>query len=125
MKLRFHAGSLRLRLSQSEVARLAEGGRVEEAVIFAPGEVFTYSLDSGPVEDVTATLQENRIRISIPAARAASWAGSDETGVSSTSGTLRILIQKDFQCVHPQSEDDTDSFQNPLAKERPSSSSEQ
>jgi hypothetical protein len=120
MKLRFHAGSLRLRVSQSEVSRLAAGGRVEEAVTFAPGQVFTYSLDSGPVADVTATLQENRILVSIPTARAASWAGSDETGVSSTGGNLRILIEKDFQCVHPQSEDQTDSFPNPLVKQRPS-----
>jgi hypothetical protein len=37
MKLRFHANTLRLRLSQSEVARLAETGCVEATVTFAPG----------------------------------------------------------------------------------------
>ena len=54
----------------------------------------------------------------IPTDRAASWAGSDETGVSAPGGALRILIEKDFQCVHPQSEDQTDSFLDPLAKDR-------
>jgi hypothetical protein len=42
MKLRFHENSLRLRLSQSEVARLAETGRVENTVSFAPGQVLVY-----------------------------------------------------------------------------------
>src|SRR5271170_6116063 len=88
MKLRFHAGTLRLRLSQSEVARLAAGDSVEEAVTFAPGHVFSYALDSGPVADITAMLKENRIRVTIPAARAASWAGSDETGIHSAGGSL-------------------------------------
>jgi hypothetical protein len=113
MKLRFHAGTLRLRLSRSEVARLAGGERVEETVTFAPGQVLFYALETGPVPTVTASLGENQIRVAIPAARAASWAGSDETGIEETGGHLRILIEKDFQCAHPQSEEDWDAFPNP------------
>jgi hypothetical protein len=37
MKLRLHAGSLRLRLSESEVARLGETGKVEDAIMFPSG----------------------------------------------------------------------------------------
>jgi hypothetical protein len=113
MKLRFHGGTLRLRLSQSEVARIAEGGRVEESVTFAPGQVLSYALESGPAADVTATLEENRIRVTIPAARAVSWAGSDDTGIQSANDSLRILIEKDFQCAHPQGEEAADAFPNP------------
>ncbi|MGD1090794.1 MAG: hypothetical protein ABSB35_02250 [Bryobacteraceae bacterium] len=115
MKLRFHGGTLRLRLSQSEVARLAEGGQVEEAVTFAPGQVLSYALEAGSSADVTATLRDNRIRVTIPADRATSWAESDETGIQSSKGTLRILIEKDFQCAHPQGEEDADAFPNPRA----------
>jgi len=88
---------------------------VEEAVTFAPGHVFSYALDSGPVADITAMLKENRIRVTIPAARAASWAGSDETGIHSAGGSLRILIEKDFQCAHPEGEENADAFPNPRA----------
>jgi hypothetical protein len=115
MKLRFHAGTLRLRLSQSEVALIAAGGRVEETVTFAPGKVFSYALETGSAPAVTATLSENRIRVTIPPARAATWAGSDETGIEEKGGSLRILVQKDFLCAHPESEEDLDAFPNPLA----------
>jgi hypothetical protein len=113
MKLRFHGGTLRLRLSQSEVARVAEGGQVEEAVTFAPGQVLSYALEAGQAVEVTATLRENRIRVTIPAVRAASWAASNEVGIQSANGSLRILIEKDFQCAHPEGEEDADAFPNP------------
>jgi hypothetical protein len=116
MKLRFHAGTLRLRLSQSEVARLADGGRVEETVTFAPEQVFSYALETGAATAVTASLGENRIRVAIPAARAASWAGSDEIRIEESGGHLRILIEKDFLCAHPESEEDWDAFPNPQAR---------
>ena len=38
MKLRIQAGSLRLRLTQSEVKQFAQTGRVEESVALAPGD---------------------------------------------------------------------------------------
>jgi hypothetical protein len=115
LKLRFHGGTLRLRLSQSEVARLAGGGQIEEAVTFAPGQVFSYALEAGPAADVTATLKEHRIQVTIPGARAASWAASDETGIQNANGSLRILIEKDFQCAHPEGEENADAFPNPRA----------
>ena len=118
MKLRLHSGTLRLRLSQSEVAQLAETGRVEDNVTFAPGQVLSYALESGPETSITATLAGNRIRIAVPAATAKHWIESDETGIEG-SDALRVLIEKDFQCLHSVSEEDADSFPNPLASNRP------
>lgn len=115
MKLRFQANTLRLRLSQSEVARLAETGCVEDTVTFAPGQTLSYVIESGPVVAVGATFEGNRIRVALPAAVAKSWIESDHTGVEGESATLRVLIEKDFQCLHRASEEDADAFPNPLA----------
>jgi hypothetical protein len=115
MKLRFHSNSLRLRLSQSEVARLAGGDSVEETVTFAPGKTLIYSIESGSGEEIAASFEDGRIRVTLPRARAKQWVLSDEAGIEGSSGPLRVLVEKDFQCIHRASEEDVDSFPNPLA----------
>jgi hypothetical protein len=113
MKLRFHNDSLRLRVSQAEMARLAETGRVEDTLTFAPGRTLNYSLETGPA--LAAAFDGQRISIVIPAAAAKRWMESDEAGIEGVSGPLKILIEKDFQCLHS-SEENADAFPNPMAK---------
>jgi hypothetical protein len=114
MKLRLHAGSLRLRLSQSEVARLDETGRVEDSVEFAPGSELLYALETGGAV-VAAAFDGGNIRVAVPTSMAKRWAGSNETSIEGSTGTLKILIEKDFQCLHREPEPGEDSFPNPLA----------
>ncbi len=115
MKLRIHAGSLRLRLSQSEVVRLGEAGAVEDSVSFAPGSELRYALETGASAAVTATFDQANIRVVLPKELAKEWIESDQTGIEATTGTLQLLIEKDFQCLHREPEPGEDSFPNPLA----------
>lgn len=114
MKLRLHNNGLRLRLSQSEVARLGESGRVEDTISFAPGQTLSYSIESGPAH--AASYEHNRIRVVIPEPETRHWIDSDEPGLENSAGPVRILIEKDFQCLHKPGED-ADSFPNPLARD--------
>lgn len=114
MKLRLHAGSLRLRLSQSEVARLADTGKVEDAIVFAPGKQLHYTLETGSAETI-ATFNDTHIVVTLPTAVAKQWIGSDQTGIEASTGTLKLLIEKDFQCLHREPDPGEDSFPNPLA----------
>jgi hypothetical protein len=114
MKLRLHAGSLRLRLSQSDIARLHDTGKVEETIAFAPGKQLYYTLETGSAE-TGATLDDSRIVVSLPTAIAMQWIESDQTGIEASTGTLKLLIEKDFQCLHREPEPGEDSFPNPLA----------
>jgi hypothetical protein len=117
MKLRLHAGSLRLRLSQSEVACLGETGRVQDSIEFAPGSELRYTVETDAViAVVTATFDNSNIRVSIPETVAKQWIGSDQTGIQD-SGKLGLLIEKDFQCLHREPRPGEDSFPNPLANE--------
>jgi HSP20 family molecular chaperone IbpA len=115
MKLRFHANTLRLRLSQSDVARLAETGRVEEQVTFAPGQTLAYVMESVEADDIGASFEDGKIRVTLPRAAAKRWMEGRETGIESSGGPLHVLIEKDFQCLHPDSDKDGDAFPNPLA----------
>src|ERR1700722_15480682 len=117
MKLRLHAGSLRLRLSQSEVARLGEVGRVEDSVEFSPGSELLYAIETGVIESVNAMFDNRSIRVIVPTPIAKEWIESDQTGIEASTSTLRLLIEKDFQCLHREPEPGEDSFPNPLANE--------
>ena len=112
MKLRFHGDSLRLRLSRAEMARLAETGRVEDALTFASGRTLGYSLETGPA--LTAAFDGERISIMVPSVAAKHWMESDEVGIEGSSGLLKVLVEKDFQCLHS-GEEDADAFPNPMA----------
>jgi len=116
MKLRLNGNSLRLRLSQSDVATLAERGRVDETISFPNGPL-VYSIESASTATIQALFENNRIRVTLPAAEAQRWMMSDEIGLENPNFSPRILIEKDFQCIHRDSEEDTDGFPNPLSKD--------
>jgi hypothetical protein len=117
MKLRLHAGSLRLRLSQSEIARLHEVGKVEDAIVFSPCSQLLYAIESGAVPAVTAVFNNANICVTLPKPLAEAWIESDQTGIEASTGTLKLLIEKDFQCLHREPQPGEDPFPNPLASD--------
>ena len=120
MKLRIRGNSIRLRLTQSEVARLAADGRVENVTSFGSTE-FKYAVAvSRRGETMQADLGDNEITVSVPTETVAEWAGSEQAGIEGSQavrgGELQILIEKDFACLKPRhGEEDADTFANPLA----------
>jgi hypothetical protein len=120
MKLRIHGNSLRLRLSQSEVAQFSKTGFVEDSVQFAPGSNFAYTLESSSsIPAAKASYQNGWLRIQVPAAAATEWFTTDRVGISAeqpleSGKQLSILIEKDFQCLHGGEQRDPDAYPNPL-----------
>ena len=115
MKLRIRGNSLRLRLSQKEVAQLGEQGRVEDAISFGPSKL-TYVLTTSDVEHVGAVYEDHRIVVTLPKERAEKWTSSDDVGIESR-GEVHILVEKDWSCLKPrEGEDDSDAFPHPEAK---------
>jgi hypothetical protein len=115
MKLRIRGNSLRLRLTKTEVAKLAEQGLVEEKTDFGNGQVFVYAVvASSDFETVTAEFQNGQIKVIIPKTIAETWATSEEVGISAQQNSLKILIEKDFNCLTPRNaEEDADTFPHP------------
>jgi uncharacterized protein DUF7009 len=107
MKIRLHKNSVRLRLSQTEVAELKKNNSIEERFDFSNAS-FVVSLQSGAAN--TAHLDNKKIRI---VADLAEWIDSDREGIDFTDG-LKVAIEKDFQCLHRSSPEDADSFPNPM-----------
>jgi uncharacterized protein DUF7009 len=125
MKLRIHENSLRLRLTQKEVAEFRSSGRVDAAVSFAAGRTLSYSLQSiRDASEVSADLNDCAIRVVIPIGLAIPWADSDQIGIqawqtTSDGARLELVIEKDFQCLHQSAAQDPDAYPNPLTAIKP------
>src|SRR5687768_2794560 len=118
MKLRIRGDTIRLRLTQAEVAALAANGVVEETTSFGPGTSFGYAVVARGTS-LAASLSGSRIEVALPVEAARAWATNEEVGIEGEQAAegarrLRILVEKDFACLKPRvGEDDTDAFPNP------------
>lgn len=116
--------SLRLRLTQSEVARFAANGLVEEIIEFGgePLQKFIYSLEINLADEQTkATFEHNQIKVFVAKDAAEDWINTARVGIETTQDigegkNLRVLIEKDFTCLEPRGTDDdaADAFPHPL-----------
>jgi hypothetical protein len=124
MKLRIHGNSIRLRLSQTDVAQFRDTGSVESAIDFGgDGGRLTYRLESDEnSRQVSVSFNDGEIVISLPKETAVNWAHSDEVGIEADrqlndgNGALQILIEKDFACLNPRpGNEDANAYPHPLA----------
>lgn len=126
MKLRIRGSALRLRLTRSEVARIAAGERVEEVTVFAPGVALRYVLQTSPLTaTVRATFTDGRITVVLPIGIARGWAHDDtQVGIvaeqpgENGGPPLAILVEKDFACLDRPAEEQADAFANPAGDAR-------
>jgi hypothetical protein len=116
MKLRIQGNSLRLRLSQKEVARIRDGGHVESFIEFAPGRSLIYLVENSPnAETMSANFDGRVIRVTIPMHQMTDWVESDRVGIEARSQTgVQLLVEKDFQCLHRSVEQEPDAYPHPL-----------
>jgi uncharacterized protein DUF7009 len=123
MKLRILGDTLRLRLKRGEVEQLAAGTSIVEKTHF-PGSVLTYRIDLSGNDDFSATFDDGNLVVSLPHAKVVDWAATDEVSMCAEqklpgSGSISLLIEKDFSCLEPghhrDCEEDADTFPHPSA----------
>jgi len=111
MKLRLEENSLRLRLSEAEVAQFARTGQVAYTIAFGPTPDTTlhYSLerlpDNVPATAVQVQYEAGRLAVQVPAIIAREWTETENIGFSeqvlvAKNQELRILVEKDLDCRH-------------------------
>ncbi len=104
MKLRFRGNTLRLRVNQREVASLADGRSLEEAIAFPNDARFVYLFEPNAEGERGAAFEHGRIRIQAPLQDVRAWAQGDAVGLyfdlpAGATTLLRIAIEKDLECV--------------------------
>jgi hypothetical protein len=116
VKLRIQGNSLRLRLTQRDVAQLSESGRVESLIEVSPGQELVYLLEgSFYANSVTAAFDGRAIKVTVPAHVITEWVKTDQISIETPSqASPHVLIEKDFQCLHGRGEQDHDAYAHPL-----------
>lgn len=124
MKLRIRGDSIRLRLKRAEVDQIATGASIVEETHF-PNAVLSFRLDISENDDTAASFNNGALVVSLPKSRVLDWAATDEVSLVaeqklSDTGSLSLLIEKDFSCLEPghhrDCEDDADTFPHPRAQ---------
>ena len=120
MKLRIRGNSIRLRLSQAEVAELESQGGVSDRIGFATGAGLEYRLAVDPrIQTPAVAFEETTITVSLPAAVVRTWLDPSEVSIHGSQSLpgadeLTILVEKDFACLQPrEGEDQENLFPNP------------
>ena len=109
MKLRIRGNSLRLRVSKTELAKIAETGKVEDTVRFSSEQSLRYGIEVRPTGAVTATFADAAILVTLPKARLDLWLRPNEVSVEGSQPigrgkVLQILLEKD-EARHGQTDD--------------------
>jgi hypothetical protein len=122
MKLRIHGNSIRFRITQSEMAALVDGVRLEDSVQFGPAqtEILSYAVEISPqCSEVRALYSQGVIQVVLPVNLARTLACTNQVGIEHVQPVaegvvLKIVLEKDFQCFHPRpGENESDNFPNP------------
>lgn len=120
MKLRIKGPSIRLRLTQSEVASFAETGLWQETTPM-PGGTLTYTLQrSEQARGLEASWESGSLTVFVPESVANAWATTGEISmrgemILDAGVTLKLLVEKDFACLDNTEEDQSDNYPNPHA----------
>ncbi len=121
MKIRIHGNSIRYRLSKTDITNFGIVGFVEEKTEFANGVSFHYRLEKKKnIENPEASFSGNRISIFVPEKLVTGWTTNDIVGFENRmeigeGKSLLLLIEKDFVCLDPALEDQSDNYPNPKA----------
>ena len=101
------------------MSQIRSRGVVRQQVALGPGRRLTYELRIVAGGRVGASYEEERIRVTLPRAVAERWQEPDEVSIRGEQELpggerLKILVEKDFQCLVPrEDEDQSGLFPNP------------
>ncbi|MBO9671907.1 MAG: hypothetical protein J7577_00565 [Sphingobacteriaceae bacterium] len=115
MKLRIKDNSVRFRLTQSEVAQLAEQGIVTSTTQFIDKSL-VYAVEMTNEEELSANFTENKVALNMPKVMVNELVNSDRVGFDGQSGKVKLLIEKDFVCLDNSVEDQSDNYPHPTLK---------
>lgn len=112
MKIRIKGNSVRYRLTKTDVATMDSVGFVEEQTEFV-NKTFSYRLEATDKDEISADFIENSIIIKMPKVLVKQWVETDVITFNDASGPVAVLLEKDFACLDPTHEDQSDNYPNP------------
>jgi hypothetical protein len=111
MKLKVRGNSIRIQVSSTELARIAETGKVEDTVRFSSDRGLRYGIEVRATGAVTAVFAGDSILVALPKPRLDLWLRPDEVSVEGSQPigggkVLQIVLEKDGAGLARRSADD-------------------
>lgn len=106
-----------MRLSKTDVDKLATEGNVEEHTHFVNATLI-YSIEVDELlTELSASFKDNQIKMKIPASDVKGWATNNIISFKASitvneQHTLSLLVEKDFKCIDTTTEDQSDNYEN-------------
>ncbi len=99
MKLIIRGNSLRLRVSKTELAKIAETGKAEDVARFSSDLQLRYGIEVHATGAVTASFENASIFVALPKSRLDLWLRSNEVSVEGSQPigggkVLQIVLEK-------------------------------
>lgn len=120
MKIRIRKNTIRYRLDKADMEQLDQKGQVAEKTPIAGG-LLTFLVQTSDTPEPRITLEPFSVILTLPEKTARPVIRGEQTGLSlelptSSDEPLRVLLEQDFRCLIPRSEEDANAFDNPLEK---------
>ncbi|CAL1521594.1 DUF7009 family protein [Chitinophaga sp. MM2321] len=119
MKIRLKGNTIRYRLDKTDVALLETTGKVTSVTQIGAGALH-FCIRAKEIADPVIKMEPDGIHLLLPLPQLTAWYLPDQVGFELTlpnadGSELKILVEKDFQCLTTRDEDDSQSFENPMA----------
>ena len=101
MKIRIESNSIRIRLDDSEVQRLAIGELLEERLEIGPQAMVISLQAAGGIPCLGASFDQGHLKVLAPADQVQMWATSDQVGIEISQPTgpgpaILIIVERDL-----------------------------
>lgn len=102
MQLIIKGSTIRLRVSETEVNRIASGYLIQDTLYFGEENTFKYILTAGDTRSLTAIFEKDTVKVIAPEERLVQWCrNKDEVSfdqvIDHAEGTsLYICVEKDY-----------------------------
>lgn len=119
MKIRLRGNSIRYRLDKTDIELLETIGKVE-SITHIGASTLHFCIRGKDITDPIIKMEQDGVHLLIPLPRLNDWYAPEQVGfeliLPNTDGSeLKILIEKDFKCLTERNEDESQSFDNPMA----------
>ncbi|NLR79439.1 DUF7009 family protein [Chitinophaga eiseniae] len=119
MKIRIRGNSIRYRLDKTDLELLQNVGKVESITHIGAGTLH-FCIRGKDITDPIIKMEQDGVHLLLPLPQLDTWYLPDQVGFelilpNHDGSELKILVEKDFKCLTDRDEDDSQSFDNPMA----------
>jgi hypothetical protein len=120
MKIRMQAGSIRYRLKEPEVREFKTAGIITESIQLGTrsDSFIRFILQKSDNKHIAVQFENNTTVINIPKEISDEWTGTASVGFDAVielgnERSLKILVEKDFECLEANEEENIGAYPNP------------